>query len=80
MAVPRAGLVLGVDFGTLSGRAVVGRTADRAESGSAVHEYRYALLADVARDDYRDVLRIAVPTAQRAAGADRRQAVSAVAA
>ena len=32
--------VIGVDYGTLSGRAVVVRVHDGAELGSAVHEYR----------------------------------------
>ena len=35
----RAGHVVGIDFGTLSGRAVVVRVSDGAELGSAVHEY-----------------------------------------
>lgn len=87
MAVPRAGLVVGVDFGTLSGRAVVVRTADGAELASAVDESRHAVLTDAppdrtllghdralrVLDDYRDVLRIAVPAALRAAGADPAQ-------
>jgi L-ribulokinase len=37
-------LVVGVDFGTLSGRAVVVRVSDGAELGSAVHEYRHAVM------------------------------------
>ena len=36
--------VVGVDFGTLSGRAVVVRVADGAEVRSAVHEYRHGVL------------------------------------
>ena len=36
--------VIGVDFGTLSGRAVVVRVGDGAELGSAVHEYRHGVL------------------------------------
>jgi L-ribulokinase len=35
---------VGVDFGTLSGRAVVVRVDDGAEVGSAVHEYRNGVL------------------------------------
>jgi L-ribulokinase len=31
--------VIGIDFGTLSGRAVVVRAADGAELGTGVHEY-----------------------------------------
>ncbi|MEC3980372.1 ribulokinase [Amycolatopsis sp. H20-H5] len=37
-------LVVGVDFGTLSGRAVVVRVADGAELGSATHRYRHGVL------------------------------------
>jgi L-ribulokinase len=36
--------VVGVDFGTLSGRAVVVSVADGAEVGSAVHDYRHGVL------------------------------------
>ena len=36
---PSEAFTVGVDFGTLSGRAVVVRVADGAELGSAVHEY-----------------------------------------
>ena len=36
--------VVGVDFGTLSGRAVVVSVDDGAELGSAVHEYRHGVL------------------------------------
>ena len=35
---------VGVDFGTLSGRAVVVRVSDGAELGSAVHEYPHAVM------------------------------------
>src|SRR6266536_3260 len=71
-------VVVGVDFGTLSGRAVVVRVADGAELGSAVIEYRHGVLTDTLPDggpalppewalqvpgDYIDVLRIAVPQA-----------------
>jgi len=76
---------IGVDFGTLSGRAVVVRVRDGAELGSAVHEYRHgvierALPATGAQlppdwalqvpDDYREVLRTAVPEAVGNAGID----------
>ncbi|MFC4223340.1 ribulokinase [Lysinibacter cavernae] len=36
--------VIGVDYGTLSGRAVVIRVSDGAHLGSAVHPYRHAVL------------------------------------
>jgi len=78
-------LVVGVDFGTLSGRALVVRVSDGAELGSAVHEYAHAVLDDTlpgsgkklppdwalqVPDDYRDVLRHAVPAALEAAGVE----------
>jgi L-ribulokinase len=74
-----------VDFGTLSGRAVVVRVSDGEELGSAVHPYRHAVVDRVlpdgratlppewalqVPDDYVDVLRVAVPEAVRAAGID----------
>ncbi|MGB2571215.1 ribulokinase [Micromonospora citrea] len=78
--------VVGVDFGTLSGRALVVRVADGAELGTAVHEYRHAVMdtaltaadarplpADWALqdpEDYREVLRQAVPAALAASGVD----------
>jgi L-ribulokinase len=37
-------VVIGVDFGTLSGRAVVVRVSDGQELGSAVHHYPHAVL------------------------------------
>jgi L-ribulokinase len=78
-------LTIGVDFGTLSGRAVVVRVADGAELGSAVHAYQHGVLDDAlpgtgaplppdwalqVPDDYRAVLRTAVPAAIEAAGVD----------
>ena len=42
----RAPLVIGVDYGTLSGRAVVVRVRDGAELGSAVFEYPHAVITD----------------------------------
>jgi L-ribulokinase len=81
---PRA-LVVGVDFGTLSGRAVVVRVSDGAELGSAVTDYRHGVVdralpgsdrplppewALQVPADYVDVLRTAVPAAIEAAGVD----------
>ena len=78
-------MVVGVDFGTLSGRAVVVGVNDGAELGSAAHPYRHGVLDRVmpdgttrlppewalqVPDDYRDVLRVAVPEAVRAARVD----------
>jgi L-ribulokinase len=77
--------VVGVDFGTLSGRALVVRVSDGAELGTAVHEYPHGVLdtrlvdGDVplppdwalqVPEDYREVLRTAVPAAVAAAGID----------
>ncbi|MDO3700204.1 ribulokinase [Micromonospora sp. C28SCA-DRY-2] len=75
--------VVGVDYGTLSGRALVVRVRDGAEVGTAVHEYRHGVIESGLPDggpalppdwalqdpeDYRDVLRHAVPAALAAAG------------
>src|SRR5215510_4253374 len=77
--------VVGVDFGTLSGRAVVVRAVDGAELGSAVHDYRNGVMdarlsatgetlppdwALQDPEDYREVLRTAVPAAVADAGID----------
>jgi L-ribulokinase len=82
-AASSTAVVVGVDFGTLSGRAVVVRVDDGAELGSAAHPYRHGVLDRVmpdgttrlppewalqVPDDYREVLRVAVPEAVRAAG------------
>jgi L-ribulokinase len=70
--------VVGIDFGTLSGRALVVRVADGVELGSAVHEYAHGVVEDAlpstgqrlppawalqVPSDYVDVLRTAVPEA-----------------
>src|SRR3954470_2555749 len=75
--------VVGVDFGTLSGRAVVVRTSDGAELGSAVSDYPNAVIERTLPetgerlgsswalqdpDDWREVLRTAVPAAVKDAG------------
>lgn len=86
---PSAAYVVGVDFGTLSGRAVVVRVSDGAELGSAVHDYPHAVLTEALPDgtplghdwalqvpsDYVDVLRTAVPQAIAAAGIDPAQVI-----
>ena len=78
-------VTVGVDYGTLSGRAVVVRVSDGAELGSAVHEYPHAVVTDAVPghdtplppdwalqvpDDYVQVLKLAVPAALAAAGVD----------
>ncbi|WP_066946195.1 ribulokinase [Microtetraspora fusca] len=74
--------VVGVDFGTLSGRAVVVRVSDGAELGAAVHEYAHRVIEDElpggvrlgpdwalqSPQDWIDVLRTAVPEALAASG------------
>ncbi|GAB2664559.1 ribulokinase [Nocardia goodfellowii] len=77
--------VVGVDFGTLSGRALVVRVRDGAELGTAICAYRHGVIerelpatgVPLAPDwalqdpeDYLDVLRVAVPAAVRAAQVD----------
>ncbi|MGW0565535.1 ribulokinase [Streptomyces sp. NPDC003016] len=77
--------VVGVDFGTLSGRAVVVRVRDGEELGSAVHEYPHGVIDRVLPttgaplppdwalqhpEDWREVLRTAVPAALAAASVD----------
>ena len=76
--------VVGVDYGTLSGRAVVVRVSDGAELGTGVHAYPHAVLESAlpsgrrlppewalqVPEDYREVLRVAVPAAIEAAGID----------
>ncbi|MET8848910.1 ribulokinase [Amycolatopsis sp. NPDC004625] len=78
-------LTVGVDFGTLSGRAVVVRVRDGAELGSAVFEYPHGVLDETlpatgralppewalqVPADYVGVLRNAVPAALRDAGVE----------
>ncbi len=89
--------LVGVDFGTLSGRAVVVDAADGRVLGSGVSEYAHAVITDhlpadlageeaaarplppdwalQAPDDYREVLRVAVPAALAQAGIDPAQVV-----
>jgi L-ribulokinase len=82
--------VVGVDFGTLSGRALLVRVSDGAELGTAVHDYRHgvmdAALAATGEllppdwalqdpQDYLDVLHEAVPAAVAAAGVDPAQVI-----
>ena len=85
MVEPKTAYVIGVDFGTLSGRALVVDAADGTELGSAVYDYPHAVMdATLASsgaalppewalqvpNDYREVLRRAVPDAVAAAGID----------
>jgi len=77
-------VVIGVDYGTLSGRAVVVRVSDGQELGSAVHDYPHAVLDSTLPSgeplppewalqvpaDYIAVLQVAVPQALRSSGVD----------
>ncbi len=75
--------VVGVDYGTLSGRALVVRVSDGREMGSAVHSYAHGVMDRALAatggplppdwalqdpQDYIDVLRDAVPKAISASG------------
>ena len=76
--------VIGVDFGTLSGRAVVVRVRDGQELGSAVHDYPHAVLDSALPTgqplppewalqvpaDYIAALQVAVPEALALSGVD----------
>jgi L-ribulokinase len=77
--------VIGVDFGTLSGRALVVRVSDGEELGTATSDYRHGVMDSTLAvgggtlppdwalqvpSDYVDVLKTAVPAAIRAAGID----------
>ena len=88
---PQDSYTIGVDFGTLSGRAVVVRVADGAELASAEHVYSHAVMDTTltAADhqalppewalqvpaDYVDVLKSAVPAAVAEAGIDPAQVI-----
>ena len=82
--------VIGVDYGTLSGRAVVVRVSDGVELGSGVHDYGHAVMDSTLAatgaklppewalqvpSDYVDVLKIAVPAAVADAGIDPSQVI-----
>ncbi|SDR32578.1 ribulokinase [Thermostaphylospora chromogena] len=82
--------VVGVDFGTLSGRAVVVRVSDGVELGSAVHEYAHGVIENTlpgtdvrlgpdwalqSPEDWREVLRNAVPKALAVAGVPASQVI-----
>jgi L-ribulokinase len=84
------GYVVGIDFGTLSGRAVVVRVSDGAELASAVHEFGHGVVDRVlpttgerlppdwalqVPSDYIDVLKTAVPKAVATAGIDAGEVV-----
>ena len=75
--------VIGVDYGTLSGRALIGRTSDGKEMGSAVYEYPHAVMDRLLAasgetlgpdwalqdaQDYVEVLKNAIPEALRTSG------------
>lgn len=82
--------VIGVDYGTLSGRALVVRASDGKEMGSAVYEYPNAVMDRVLNssgkslgpdwalqdaNDYVEVLKHAVPQAIKESGIDPAQVV-----
>ena len=82
--------VIGVDYGTLSGRALVVRVSDGSELGSAVHPYRHGVIEQAlpttgaalppgwalqSADDYVEVLCEAVPKAIAASGISAEQII-----
>ena len=80
--------MVGVDFGTLSARALVVRVSDGAEAGTAVSEYPHGVIDRELRGrelppdwalqdpgDYTDALGVAVPAAIRDAGIDPAQVI-----
>ncbi|MET7733907.1 ribulokinase [Streptomyces sp. NPDC005402] len=87
--MPEEPCVIGVDYGTLSGRAVVVRVRDGAELASAEHVYPHAVLDRELPDgtrlppdwalqvpsDYIDVLRTAVPEALARSGVRPEQVI-----
>ena len=81
---------VGVDFGTLSARALVVRVHDGAEIGSAVWEYPHGVVDQALPstgeplppdwalqipEDWREALRMAVPAALKEAGVDPRDVI-----
>lgn len=89
-ANPDDRFVIGVDYGTLSGRALVVRISDGAEIATATHDYEHAVMDTVLAStgkrlppdwalqvpaDYVEVLKTAVPAAVAAAGIEPSQVV-----
>lgn len=77
--------VIGVDYGTLSGRALLVRVSDGLEIASSVHEYSHGVIEDFlpingqklppdwalqVPSDYVDVLKITVPEVLQTSGID----------
>jgi L-ribulokinase len=77
--------VIGVDYGTLSGRALLVRVSDGFEIASSVHEYHHAVLEDTlpingkklppdwalqVPSDYVDVLKVTIPEVLKSSGID----------
>jgi L-ribulokinase len=88
--MPSSKYTIGVDYGTLSGRAVVVDVADGTELASAVFEYPNAVMDQVLNrtgeklppewalqdpSDYVEVLKHAVPEAVRASGIDPKDVI-----
>ncbi len=84
----RDAYVVGVDFGTLSARALVVRVSDGAEAGTAVGEYAHGVIDRELRGrelppdwalqdpgDYTEALGLVVPAAIRDAGIDPGQVI-----
>jgi L-ribulokinase len=85
---PDGAYVVGVDFGTLSARALVVRVSDGVEAGTAVREYTHGVIDRELRGrelppdwalqdpgDYTEALSVTVPAAIRDAGIDPGQVI-----
>ena len=82
--------VIGVDYGTLSGRAVLVRVSDGKEIASAIHEYRHAVIEEFlpssgaklppdwalqVPSDYVDVLKVTIPEVLKKSGIDSKKVI-----
>ena len=83
--MPDDNYVIGVDYGTLSGRAVLVRVSDGQEIATAIHEYKHAVLEESLPNnaaklppdwalqvpsDYVDVLKTTIPEVMKTSGID----------
>ena len=82
--------VIGIDYGTLSGRALLVRVSDGHEVASAVHEYKHGVLEETlpssgkklppdwalqVPSDYVDVLKVTIPEVLKKSGIDSKKVI-----
>ena len=82
--------MIGIDYGTLSGRALLVRVSDGHEVASAVHEYKHGVLEETlpssgkklppdwalqVPSDYVDVLKVTIPKVLKESGIDPKEVV-----